>query len=193
MRIVKEAVKELLYRPRGVVFGARSFIKRPYSISGARHLRLGARSCILPGLRLQAITSYAGVSYNPTIDIGDDVYIGGHAYFTAVDRIAIGSGCVLSEYVYITDEVHGNNPNAGLIMRQPLLSKGPVTLGPGCFIGFRAAIMPGVTLGEHCIVGANSTVTRSFPSYSMVGGSPARLLKVFSHDLGEWIAPPGAS
>jgi acetyltransferase-like isoleucine patch superfamily enzyme len=44
-------------------------------------------------------------------------------------------------------------------------------------------------LGDHCVVGANSTVTRSFPSYSMIGGSPARLLKRYSHSLEQWVAP----
>jgi acetyltransferase-like isoleucine patch superfamily enzyme len=120
---------------------------------------------------------------------GMTFYIGALAYLTAIDRISIGDGCVLSDYVYITDEVHGNDPRAGLIMQQPLTSKGPVIIGSGCFLGFRVAVMPGVTLGEHCLVGANSTVTRSFPAYSMIGGSPARLLKRFSLDAGEWVVP----
>jgi acetyltransferase-like isoleucine patch superfamily enzyme len=178
MRFLKECVKELMYRPFGIAFGERSFILRPWTIHGSRHIRIGSH----------AITQYAGIAYQPRIEIGEDVYIGRHAYLTSIDRIAIGDGCVLSESVYITDEIHGNDPRAGLTMLQPLFSKGPVLIGPGCFLGLRAAIMPGVTLGAHCVVGANSTVTRSFPAYSMIGGSPARLLKCFSHTEGAWIA-----
>jgi lipopolysaccharide O-acetyltransferase len=73
-------------------------------------------------------------------------------------------------------------------MQQALISKGPVTIGRRCFLGFRVAVMPGVTLGEHCVVGANSTVTRSFPAYSMIGGSPARLLKTYSLETHQWMA-----
>ena len=163
-------------------------MRRPWTVTGNPHIRIGSRSSILANAYIQAITHYAGVSYTPSIEIGNDVYIGRHAYFTAIDRISIGDGCVLSEHVYITDETHGHDPHAGLIMHQPLVSKGPVLLGPGCFVGFRVAILPGVTLGEHCVVGANSTVTRSFPAYSMIGGSPAKLLKRFSHEAGTWIA-----
>ncbi len=69
---------------------------------------------------------------------------------------------MLSEQVYITDLSHGLQPDRGPIMKQPLESKGPVRIGPRCFLGYRTAIMPGVTLGESCVVGANSVVTRSF-------------------------------
>lgn len=187
MRLLKEAVKALLYRPIGVTFGERSHIRRPYSISGRNRVRIGKRSLIRSGLHIQAIVEYAGVAYQPVIEIGDDVYIGSNAYFTAVDKISIGDGSVLSEQVYITDEFHGMDPHAGLIMKQPLNSKGPVIIGRSCFLGFRASIMPGVILGDHCIVGANSTVTRSFPAYSMIGGSPARLLKRYSSEAREWL------
>src|ERR1700760_1466407 len=174
MGLAKDFVKGLLYRPKGVTFGEGSYIHRPYSISGRDRVKIGKRSFIRSGAHIEAITEYAGVSYQPRIEIGDDVYIGGNAYFTAIDKISIGDGSVLSEHVYITDEFHGMNPQAGLIMKQNLHSKGPGGIGRSCFLGFRAAILPGVTLGDHCVVGANSTVTRSFPAYSMVGGSPAR-------------------
>lgn len=189
MRFIKEVVKRLFYRPLGVTFGEYSFIRRPYSISGRNHVKIGKRTSIRGKLHIECITEYAGIIHHPNIEIGDDVYIGSHAYFTAVDRITISDGCVLSEYVYITDEIHGRDPRGGLIMRQPLSSKGPVFIGPHCFLGFRVAIMPGVRLGEWCIVGANSTVTRSFPSYSMIGGSPARLLKHYSHTSNQWVPP----
>ena len=190
MRFLKEAVKALLYRPRGVGFGERSCIRRPYSISGRNHVKIGKRSFIRSGLHIQAIMEYAGIAYKPLIEIGDDVYIGSNAYFTAINGISIGDGSVLSEHVYITDEFHGMDPHAGPIMKQPLTSKGPVIIGRGCFLGFRASIMPGVTLGDHCIVGANSTVTHSFPAYSMIGGSPARLLKRYSPETGAWLPTP---
>jgi acetyltransferase-like isoleucine patch superfamily enzyme len=189
MQFLKETVKELFFRPSGVTFGEGSYIRRPYSISGRKCVKMGSRTLILGGLHIEAIAKYAGVTYWPMIEIGSDVYIGGSAYLTAVNRISIGDGCVLSEHVYITDEIHGIDPKGGPIMKQPLINKGPVTIGRACFLGFRTAVMPGVTLGEHCVVGANSTVTRSFPAYSMIGGSPARLLKRYSQELGQWVSP----
>ncbi|MFO1104889.1 MAG: acyltransferase [Amaricoccus sp.] len=49
-------------------------------------------------------------------------------------------------------------------------------IGRNCFIGGRSLILPGVTIGDSCIVGAGSVVTRSVPSNCVVAGNPARVL-----------------
>lgn len=191
-RPLLRALKKLLRQPPHVTIGADSSVLRPWHIQGARHIHIGNHTRILDHFRVQAISSYGGVLHNPRIVIGDGVYIGRQAYFTAVREIRIGNGCVLSDHVYITDEFHGIDPKAGPIMEQPLESKGPVVIGERCFIGFRACVLPGVVLGENCIVGANSVVTKSFPANSMIAGSPARLIKTFRTELGMWIPPERA-
>lgn len=55
--------------------------------------------------------------------------------------------------------------------------KGPTTLGDGAWIGMRAMIMPGVTIGEGAVVATNSVVTRDVAPYSVVGGNPAQCIK----------------
>ncbi|MFA9229769.1 MAG: DapH/DapD/GlmU-related protein [Microgenomates group bacterium] len=49
-------------------------------------------------------------------------------------------------------------------------------IGKNCFIGGRALILPGVSIGDSCIVGAGSVVTKSVPANSIVAGNPARIL-----------------
>jgi acetyltransferase-like isoleucine patch superfamily enzyme len=153
-------------------------------------LSIGKDTAIYPDAYITPLKEWVGLRYTPKIKIGDGVYIGRHAYFAAIDSIEIENGCVLSEYVYITDHAHGFHPESGPIMKQQLESKGPVHIGRNCFLGFRTSIMPGVTLGEHCVVGANSVVTRSFPAYSMVAGCPAVLMKIFSVETGAWVRAP---
>lgn len=55
--------------------------------------------------------------------------------------------------------------------------KDDVVIGNNCVIGVRAIIMPGVTIGDHTIVGTGSIVTKSFPNNCIIAGNPAKILK----------------
>jgi acetyltransferase-like isoleucine patch superfamily enzyme len=169
-------------------FGRGSFILMPRRLIGATYMTIGASVSIDRHSWLAAYGEYAGYAYTPRIMIGDHVTIGRHACITAINRIEIGSNCLLSEQVYISDHSHGNDPLSGPAVRQPLVSKGPVIIGDDTFIGYRACILPGVTLGRNCVVGANAVVTRSFPDFSMVAGAPARIIKRYSAEKVQWIS-----
>jgi acetyltransferase-like isoleucine patch superfamily enzyme len=187
LRPTGRRLRVLLYRARGVRIGAGSRIQKPYTLLFPEFLSIGIDSIIHSHAHITALKAFSGLQYTPQITIGNGVYIGRYSYFVAIDSIRIEDCCVLSDHVYITDNAHGLHPERGPIMKQPLESKGAVHIGRNCFVGFRACIMPGVSLGEHCVVGANSVVTRSFPARSMVAGCPARLVKVFCQETGEWV------
>lgn len=180
----------LFHRPRGLKhLGPQTFVARPWHFEGSGYIEIGSHVQIHGGSNICAIMHHENLTYTPSIRIGDGVYIGHHAFISAIDQISIGDGCVLSEHVYITDVFHGLTPGNGPILKQRLDSKGPVRIGANCFLGYRVAVMPGVELGEWCVVGSNSVVTRSFPACSMIAGAPARLIKVYSPESGKWIKP----
>lgn len=184
---VKRELKRVWYRPLGVQLGFNSVVKRPFFCSGGRHVSVGEGSIILPGSHIEAILELRNQRFQPRIIIGNRVYIGRNFFATCMNGIEIQDGCVLSDSVYIADGFHGMDPAFGPIMERPLESKGPVRIGACTFIGYRGAILPGVTLGANCVVGTNSVVTRSFPENSMVVGSPARLIKIFDFETRTWI------
>lgn len=173
--------------PRGMKCGAGVNVQRPHRISNSHCISLGARTTIGRGALIAPILEYANVHYSPRIEIGKNVYIGPSLYMACVGSITVGDGCVLSEDVFINDSNHGFDPLLGLIMQQELVHPGDITIGKSCFLGLRSAIMPGVILGDHCVVGINSVVTKSFPAYSMIAGAPAILIKRYSLEEKRWV------
>jgi acetyltransferase-like isoleucine patch superfamily enzyme len=185
--ILKRTVRNFLYHPSGIEIGVDSFVERPFKVSSSKAINIGNQSRILPNSRILAIERYGSQRFSPEITIGESVYLGAYLFLAAIDRVTIGDGVVISDFAYLSDSLHGIDPRAGLIMQQDLRSTGPISIGQNCFLGYRVAVMPGVTLGEHCVVGTNSVVTKSFPAFSMIAGSPAVLVKRYCPERGEWV------
>jgi acetyltransferase-like isoleucine patch superfamily enzyme len=72
-------------------------------------------------------------------------------------------------------------------MEQKLSEGNPIVIHENSFIGRNVFIAPGVVIGKHCVVGAYSLVTKSFPDYTMIVGSPARAIKRFCLETCEWV------
>lgn len=190
MQIFKSIIKWIFFRPHFKRFerlGKDVIFQPRVKIVNARKIYIGDRVRIGPSTVIIPLVKYEKYEYSPKIEFGNDVYIGGYCQIHAISKVSIGNGCVLSEYVYISDLSHGMDPKLGLIMKQELHSKGDVIIGESTFIGFGVSILPGVTIGKHCIVGTRSVVTKSFPDYTMIAGSPAKAVKRYDPDLGIWI------
>ena len=86
-------------------------------------------------------------------------------------------------YVYISDNSHGKNIESELNTPpslRPLYAKGPVVIGNNVWIGESARILSGVTIGDGAIIGANAVVTHDVPSGAVVGGVPAKVIKMMT-------------
>lgn len=109
------------------------------------------------------------------IVIGDDNYFNRNVMIDACGLIEIGSHNLFGPDIYMTDSNHafgvGVDPHL-----QPM-QKGQVRIGNYCWIGAKAVILKGVTLGDNCVVAAGAVVTRDVPSGGVVAGVPARVIK----------------
>ena len=103
-------------------------------------------------------------------DVGKSFAVSGCCYVQAINRIEIGDGTIFSFGVGI---ISANHEPGNLSASS---ADAPVRIGRHCWLGKNAIILPGVELGDHCIVAAGAVVTRSFGPGSTVAGVPARLI-----------------
>jgi acetyltransferase-like isoleucine patch superfamily enzyme len=127
---------------------------------------------------------YGGPNYQ--LEIGANVYIGMNSIINGfAAKIIVGNNVSISQNVNIMVD---SGPNASLAMQKVFpIRKGPINIGDHCWIGASSIIMPNVTLGDYCIVAANSFVNKSFPPFSMIGGTPAKLIRNFKESEKEII------
>jgi acetyltransferase-like isoleucine patch superfamily enzyme len=111
------------------------------------------------------------------IIIEDYVYIGPNAFFSSFDKIIIKRGTIIGPNVIIHTANHNYADNIKSIPYDRKLIKKSVIIEENNWIGDRVIILPGVRIGEGCIIAAGSVVTKSFQSFSIIGGNPAKLIR----------------
>lgn len=152
----------------------------PIKATGLNNITIGSNFTSGKNLRIQAISSYRNFNYKPEIIIGNDVTINPNCQITAINKVVIGDNVLIASNVFISDHSHGEN-SFNDIDYPPALrkldSKGPIFIKENVWIGQNVSILPNVTIGQNAIIGANSVVTKDVPDFSIVVGSPARVIK----------------
>lgn len=157
----------------------KSQIGKNFSIISPDRISIGDNFYAEDNLKIQAWTTYQKQTFNPFIDIGDNVSMMENCHISCCNRIIIGDGCLFGANVFITDNFHGDNSTEQLIVppiNRPLNVRGEVKIGKNVWVGRNVCIMPGVSIGDYAVIGANAVVTKDVPSSSVAVGVPARIL-----------------
>ncbi len=112
-----------------------------------------------------------------SIFIEDHASIHPGCYLSAfVSPIHIGKGVMLAPQCAIYSHSHGTDPDIP-IRKQPLVSKGPVIIEDEAWLGVKAVVLSGVTVGRGAVVAAGAVVTQDVPANAIVAGNPACVIR----------------
>jgi len=174
---------------RFAAFGHRSLIAFPTgAVFGEAWIEIGAETMIGAQVTLCAgMLPGQDLGERPLLRIGDRCVIGRGSHIVAHQSIMIGADVFTGPYVYITDQNHGYaDPEVPIGRQWP--SNAAVSIGPGCWLGAGAVVLPGASIGRNVVVAAGAVVRGKVPSHCVVAGAPARVVREYTAGSG-WSRP----
>lgn len=164
----------------------------PVDIRGRAFIKWGANFTMGFGCRLESYPEGDMV----VLSIGNNVQLQDYVHITARTSVRIGDDVLMASKIYISDCSHGSyggdeydsHPHVAPSSR-PLASK-HVVIGDRVWLGEFVSVLPGVTIGEGTIVGANSVVSNDLPANVIAVGIPAKPIKKFNFENNQWEVIP---
>lgn len=176
---------EFLLRMIMKKLGSKNMIFRPLKFT-PRYLTIGNNCYIFKNSRIEGISNYEGVNYQPEIILGNNVSIQQNLHLTCANRIVLSDFVAIGANVTITDIEHPYE-NINVPIEKSVLKVKEVFIGRETKIYNNAVILPGTILGIHSVVGANSIVSGEYPDYCIIVGVPARIVKRYCTTRGAWL------
>ena len=112
-----------------------------------------------------------------SVSIGAKTVMGQECTISAYQHVSIGRECVIADRVMLIDFDHGM-VEVERPIRQQGIYKRDVRVGNNVWIGYGACILRGVTVGDNAVIGTNAVVTDDVPANAIVGGVPARTIRM---------------
>lgn len=167
-------------------------IAHPERIHLGRDVKLGPDSVLKANVRYPGSWlrhpdgAHVEQAFDPVIRIGDRVTATAALQVVAFTSVTIEDDVLFAANVFVADGTHAMTRGDVPYKYQGIGPVAPVRIGRGSWIGQNVVIMPGTEIGELCVVGANSVVTKSLPARSVAVGAPARVVKCWSDEDGAW-------
>ena len=133
-------------------------------------LEVGENTLFEPGVWITAPGS-------ARIRIGSGTFLNQGVMVAAQELVEIGDHCMLANGCFVSDAAHRFDDPDRPVPWQGFTSKGPTRIGDNVWCGAHVIVTSGVTIGERCVIGANSVVTADIPAHSVAAGVPAKVLR----------------
>lgn len=188
-------VRKMLYPGLFGQTGRKNIFGRNLTLRHPHKIQLGRKAILDDGVVLDAKgKTNSGISIgdnvyigrntiiytkNGNIRIGNNVNISSNCQIFSSGDLEIGDGTMIAAFCYL---LNGGNydtaKDAPLFTKQSgNISKGPTSIGTNCWLAAHSTITDGVSLGDHCVVGAGSVVLKNIPDNTLCVGTPARAIR----------------
>ena len=183
MRKLIAKLKALLLYPLWFgKYGSHSLILHPLQIDGAKNIQIGKRVYIQSHSWLAAMPLTGKTA---ELLIGNGCSLGHFNHIYATQSIVLENDVLTADKVYISDNQHTYTNVEVPIKEQSIKQDKPVRIGQGSWLGENVCVI-GANIGKHCVIGANSVVTKDIPDYSVAVGAPAKVIKQYNATTNQW-------
>lgn len=171
-------ITKVFYRPARLV-------RRPLYLRGKKSIVMGKN------LTLGHACRFDLDGKKKTLFIGVNCEFGDNVHFVALNNVYIGNNVLIASKVFVSDTSHGAyrgpfQDSPELPPNDRSLNSASVFVGDNVWIGENAVILPGAHIGDGCIIGANSIISKEIPPNSMVVGT-GKVIKIWDSDLHKWV------
>jgi acetyltransferase-like isoleucine patch superfamily enzyme len=173
-----------------IFYKGAQLIRRPIYLRGRSFLEYGKGFTTGYNCRLEMFNT--GIGEKKKLIIGENCKIGDSVHIAAGESVIIGDNCLFASKIYISDISHGdysnteNSSNPNIPPDERPLYTNPVIIGNNVWIGENVCILPGVKIGNGCIIGGNSVVNKSIPDNCIAVGGPAKVVKIYNRNKRIW-------
>lgn len=163
-------------------------IRFPIDIRGKKFIQVSKGFTTGVGCRIEAYPK----TDKKVLFFGENFQMNDYVHITAMECVKIGKNVLLASKIYISDCSHGsysgdqNDSNPNEIPKDRKMFSKPVVIEDNVWLGEFVSVLPGVTIGNGAIVGANSVVSKNIPANVIAVGSPAKPIKKFNFTTNKW-------
>ena len=173
----------LLSKIKKANIGKNSYVDPSVHVLGWKNVKIGYNSCIGEDTVININIRNEGTA----LEIGNNCYIARRNFFTTGKKIKIGDYCLTGINNHFLGSDHSyDDPFKPYIVAQAT-SDDIITIGTNCWLGSNVTILKNVEIGYGSIIGAGSIVNRNIPPFSLVVGSPCKIIKRFDIDSNQWL------
>jgi acetyltransferase-like isoleucine patch superfamily enzyme len=178
-------IHSISLRPLFYHIGTNVSVYPPFRFKNLAQVKIGSRCTIHEGGWIHVIDSGKN-NVSPVIVIGDYVSLGMNCTVSAAEKIIIEDHVFTARNVYISDHEHEYRDIERPTGAQGICKIAGIKIGAETWIGQNAVILPGTTIGRHCVIGANAVVNCDVPDFSIAVGIPATVIRSYNPATGCW-------